>query len=44
MLDPTYELSKADWYAIVAAKGYAARITLEYRCSQWREQSVQTEE
>ena len=44
MLDPTYELSEADWCAIAAAKSYAARITLEYRRSQRREQLVQTEE
>ena len=44
MLDPTYELSEADSYAIAAAKGFAARITLEYRRSQRREPSLQTEE
>ena len=44
MLDPTYELSEADWCGIAAAKGYAARITLKYRRSQRREQSIQTEE
>ena len=44
MLDSTYELSEADWCAIAAAKGYTARVTVEYRRSQRREQSAQTEE
>ena len=44
MLHSTYKLSEADWCALVAAKGYAARVTVEYRRSQRREQSVQIEE